>query len=75
MSGNSQPGPSGSSDLKQIHRKGGTILLHAGHQFTKKSTCKSGAEVWECHLRKKNKCPGTIKIKVSNFKKYFRISI
>ncbi|CAG9136491.1 unnamed protein product [Plutella xylostella] len=60
----SQPGISGGSgDLKYINRKGGTILLHAGHQFTKKSLYKSGAVVWECHLRKKNKCTGTLKIK------------
>ncbi|KAJ8718895.1 hypothetical protein PYW07_016451 [Mythimna separata] len=60
----SSPGPSGEKyGLKYINRKGGTVLLYAGYQFTKKCTYKSGAIVWECHLRKKTKCTGTITIR------------
>lgn len=64
-----QPGTSGGrSVLEFIQRKGGTILLHAGHQFTKKTTNKNGETTWECHLRKKTKCTGTMKInKVSKY--------
>lgn len=68
MSQEPQPSTSameGKREFKYIHRKGGTILLHAGYQLTKKSTYKSGATVWECHIRKKTKCAGTIKIQVS----------
>lgn len=66
MSQEPQAGPSGGDfEMRYVHRKGGTILLRAGYQFTKKETYKSGVAVWECYLRKKTKCHGKIQIKVS----------
>ncbi|KAJ8724553.1 hypothetical protein PYW08_016027 [Mythimna loreyi] len=60
----SLPGPfGGRNELKYITRKGGIVLLHDGYQFVRKITYKNGAIVWECYLRKKTKCTGTMTIK------------
>lgn len=69
MSQEAHPGPSGStgSCLQYIQRKGGIVLLRAGYQFLRKRQNKSGAVVWECHLRRKNKCSGILTIKVSTY--------
>lgn len=56
---------SGKVHLTYINRKGGTILLHGGYEYIIKRKHKSGLIIWECTNRKKNKCKGLIKIKVS----------
>lgn len=69
MSQEPQAGPSRSTEscLQYIKRKGGIVLLRAGYQFLKKKEYKTGSVIWECHLRRRNKCTGTITIKVCSF--------
>lgn len=55
---------SGNTFLNYIQRNGGTVLLHAGHEYTIKRKFKSGLNVWECTARKKKKCRGVIKVGV-----------
>lgn len=59
---------SGSGDeLKFIKKLSATILVRAGHQYCLKKQYKSGAGIWECVLRKKEKCRGSVTINVSIF--------
>lgn len=53
--------------MEFIKRKGGTVLLFAGHQYYKLRPYKDGSEIWRCSNYKKEKCTGTIKIKVTHF--------
>lgn len=53
------------SSLKYITRGGGTVLLHAGYQYTLKEKYKNGAMAWECINRKRKRCGGKITLKVS----------
>ena len=57
-----------------IKRGGGTILLHAGYQYSLKEKYKNETVAWECVHRKKTKCCGKITLKVSNYKSFPLIS-
>lgn len=50
-----------------IKRKGGTVFLYNGHQYYKLKCYKEGSEIWRCSNYKKEKCTGTVKIKVTYF--------
>lgn len=52
-----------SNSLKYINRNGGTDLLRAGHQYTKKKQYKNGWSLWRCVNWRKN-CSGSVNIKV-----------
>lgn len=59
------------SSLKYIERGGGTVLLHAGYQYTLKEKYKNGSVAWECIHRKRKRCGGKITLKVSTNKSTF----
>jgi hypothetical protein len=58
------------SSLTYIERGGGTVLLHAGHQYTLKEKYKNGTMAWECIHRKRKRCGGKITLKVSTHSSY-----
>ncbi|RVE50181.1 hypothetical protein evm_005204 [Chilo suppressalis] len=46
-----------------ISRRGGTVVLYGGHQYTLKRHCKSGVINWACVKRKGLSCAGNICVK------------
>lgn len=51
-------------DLIFVERKCGRVLLFEGRQFYKHRDYKSGNSIWKCSKAKKEKCRGSITIKV-----------
>jgi hypothetical protein len=50
----------------------GKIILRAGHQYLLKKKYKNGSEIWECSNRRRQKCTGSIVVRVSvNFLIHF----
>lgn len=51
--------------LEYVKKGKATILLRAGHQYSKKCKYKNGGVLWECTTRKQSKCAGSITVMVS----------
>ncbi|XP_072942830.1 uncharacterized protein [Epargyreus clarus] len=48
--------------LEYVKKGKATILLRAGHQYSKKCKYKNGGVLWECTTRKQSKCAGSITV-------------
>lgn len=47
-----------------LMRGRGTVLVYEGYQYYKNRSYINGAQLWKCSLNKKNKCTGSITMKV-----------
>ncbi|KAJ8728896.1 hypothetical protein PYW07_006592 [Mythimna separata] len=50
------------SGSEYVKKGKATILLRAGHQYSKKCKYKNGGVLWECTTRKQSKCAGSITV-------------
>ncbi|KAL0852101.1 hypothetical protein ABMA28_000341 [Loxostege sticticalis] len=48
------------SELTFISRKHGTVLLYEGFQYFRHKLYKNGNVIWQCSLKNKNKCTGSV---------------
>lgn len=51
-------------DLVVIKTGRGVSLIHDGYQYYKKKVYTNGAKYWRCSERAKNKCTGSLTVKV-----------
>lgn len=56
---------SGQTGLEFIND--GKCIIRAGHQYYFKRKYKNASEIWECKNRRRQKCNGSIVVKVSPY--------
>lgn len=57
----------GDKKIILLKRGGGEVALFDGHQYHYRKTYKNRSSYWFCSYRKRNKCYGSITVKVTNF--------